>query len=567
MAHLIEIIFAVIGGLGVFLVGMKYMSDGMQAVAGDRMRKLIGIATNNRLLGVAAGTAVTGVIQSSSVTTVMVVGMVNAGLMTLRQAIGVIFGANIGTTVTAWIMAYSLEKYGLPILGFAALFYLFSKSDRVRSIAVFVLGLGMVFFGLELMKQGLAPIRGMPEFVAWFSRFQADSYSGVIRCILVGAAVTAVVQSSSATVGITMALAATGIINYPTAAGLVLGENIGTTITAFLASLGTVTNAKRAAYAHVIFNTLGVLWITPLFFVYTRGVIWFITTFMGAELPDVAVQNGDMLIYPHVEKAIAATHSGFNILNMLFFLPWVGLYAKFLLWLVPEKAKPEAPRLTYLDIRMFDTPIVALEQSAHEITRMGQTCRDSMLVLRHAVENATLDRDRFERVFQAENDLDVIQKEVVEFLGEVITGNLSHDMISENRRQVRMADEFESISDYIANLMKLRLKMRDNSLHLSDEAKQEILQLHNEVAEFLDFINAGVSETPVNPADFLSRAETQSRGVTDMVREFRTCHLARVEAGKASPLKSLIYTDMLTSYRRIKEHILNIAEVIAGEKL
>ena len=278
MPQTITIIFHVFGGLGIFLLGMKNMSDGMQAVAGERMRKLIGLATDNRLMGVGAGAAVTGLIQSSSVATVMVVGMVNAELMTLRQAIGIIVGANVGTTITAWIMAYSLEQYGLPIIGFSALILPVFKSDRIRFIAVFVLGLGMVFFGLELMKQGLSPIKNMPEFVAWFSRFQADSYWGVVKCIMVGAAVTAIIQSSSATVGITMALAGTGIINFPTAAGLILGENIGTTITPVLASLGTITNAKRAAYAHVIFNILGVLWIFPLFFIYTKGVVWFTTT-------------------------------------------------------------------------------------------------------------------------------------------------------------------------------------------------------------------------------------------------------------------------------------------------
>ena len=566
MSQTIAIIFQVFGGLGIFLLGMKNMSDGMQAVAGEKMRKLIGLATNNRFLGVGAGTVVTGVIQSSSVTTVMVVGMVNAGLMTLKQAIGVIFGANIGTTVTAWIMAYSLEKYGLPIIGFSALFYLFSKSDRVRFIAIFVLGLGMVFFGLELMKQGLSPIRKMPEFVAWFSRFQADSYWGVIKCIMVGAAVTAVVQSSSATVGITMALAATGIVSFPTAAGLVLGENIGTTITAFLASLGTITNAKRAAYAHVIFNTLGALWIIPLFFIYTKGIVWFITTFMGCQMPDVAVYTDTMATYPHVVKAIAATHSGFNILNMLFFLPWVGIYARFLTWLVPEKATPETPKLTYLDIRMFDTPMIALEQSAKEVSRMGTICRDSMAILRDAQQDASIDRNRIEKIFQAENDLDVMQKEIVEFLGTVITGNLSHNMTDENRRQIRTADEFESISDYTANLIKLRLKMRENNLHLSDAAKQEILEIHDRVTEFLDLVNMDMAENIENPPEFLSEAHTKSNGITRLVKESRTKHLARVECGKASPLKSLIYTDMLTSYRRIKDHILNIAEVIAGEK-
>jgi phosphate:Na+ symporter len=566
MSQAIAIICQVFGGLGVFLLGMKNMSDGMQAVAGERLRKLIGFTTNNPLFGIGAGAAVTGLIQSSSVTTVMVVGMVNAGLMNLKQSIGVTIGANIGTTITAWIMAYSLEKYGLPIVGFSALFYLFSKSDRVRFFSVFILGLGMVFFGLELMKQGLYPIRNMPEFVAWFSRFQADSYWGVVKCIMVGAAVTAIIQSSSATVGITMALAATGIIGFPTAAGLVLGENIGTTITPVLASLGTITNAKRAAYAHVIFNILGVLWILPLFFIFTKGVVWFAVNFLGCQMPDVAVYTETTTTYPYAEKAIAVAHTGFKILNMLVFLPWVGVLTRFLIWLVPEKRIPEIPKLTYLDVRLFDTPVIALEQSAKEIVRMGKMCQNSMAVLRDAQQNASIDRNRIEIIFQAENDLDMMQKEIVEFLGAVITGNLSHEMIHENRRQIRMADEFESISDYIANLIKLRLKMRDNALHFTGEAKREISEIHDRISEFLDLITPDETETLDNPPEFLSEAHTRSNTITSLVKESRTKHLARVEAGKASPLKSLIYTDMLTSYRRIKDHILNIAEVIAGEK-
>jgi phosphate:Na+ symporter len=566
MPQVIAIICHVFGGLGIFLLGMKNMSDGMQAVAGERMRKLIGLTTNNPLLGIGSGMAVTGIIQSSSVTTVMIVGMVNAGLMTLKQSIGVILGANIGTTITAWIMAYSLEQYGLPIVGFSALFYLFSKSDRIRFFAVFVLGLGMVFFGLDLMKQGLTPIRSMPEFIAWFSRFQADSYLGIVKCILVGAAVTAIVQSSSATVGITMALAGTGIIDFPTAAGLILGENIGTTITPVLASLGTTINAKRAAYAHVFFNAMGVLWITPLFFILIKGIIWFTTSFLGCENPDVAVYTETASTYPYAEKAIATAHTGFKMMNVLVFLPWIGIYTKLLRWLFPEKVVPETPKLTYLDVRLYDTPLIALQQSDKEIIKMGKMCQESMAVLREAQQSDMVDRNRIEKIFQTENDLDVMQKEIVEFLGSVITGNLSHNMIHENRRQIRMADEFESISDYIAGVIKLRLKMGNNNLHLSDEARREMPELHNKVSEFLDFVISGITEDNINPPEFLSQAHTRNNAITSLIKETRTKHLARVECGKASPLKSLIYTDMLTSYRRIKDHILNIAEVAAGEK-
>ena len=227
-----KMVFIIVGGLGVFLLGMKNMSEGMQAVAGDKMRKLINAVTNNRFVACGVGLVVTMLIQSSSVTTVMVVGMVNAGIMTLTQAIGVILGADIGTTITAWILVLEVGKYGLPLLGVSSFFFLFSKREKVRYTAMMMLGLGMVFFGLQLMKEGFYPLREMPEFIAWFSKFTPNSFWGVWRCCLIGAAVTAIVQSSSATVGITLGLVATGIIDFKTGAALVLGENIGTTITA-----------------------------------------------------------------------------------------------------------------------------------------------------------------------------------------------------------------------------------------------------------------------------------------------------------------------------------------------
>ncbi|MDO5577104.1 MAG: Na/Pi symporter, partial [Fibrobacter sp.] len=257
---MISMIFSIVGGLGVFLLGMRNMSDGLQAVAGDHLRKLIGIVTNNRLLATGVGTLVTCVIQSSSVTTVMTVGFVNSGLMTLQQAIGVIMGANIGTTITGWILVLSVDQYGLPLLGITAFIFLFSRNEKVRYFGMTLMGIGMIFFGLQLMKDGFKPIRDIPQFVEWFHVFSANTYFGVLKCALVGCVLTLVVQSSSATLGVTMGLASTGVINFETAAALVLGENIGTTITAFLASLGTTTNAKRAAYAHIVFNVLGVLW-------------------------------------------------------------------------------------------------------------------------------------------------------------------------------------------------------------------------------------------------------------------------------------------------------------------
>jgi len=244
-ASLMEFLFGLIGGLGIFLPGMKNMSEGMQAVAGSSLRKMIAAVTNNRFLATGVGTAVTCVVQSSSITTVMVVGFVNSGVMQLSQGIGVIMGANVGATITGWILVHKIGKYGLPLLGLAAFVYLVSTGDRWRYWAMFVMGVGMVFFGLELMKTACAVIKTMPDFESWFQQFRADSYLGVLQCAMVGCVLTMALQSSSATLGITISLAFQGVISYETAAALVLGENIGTTVTAYLALLGATTNGRR----------------------------------------------------------------------------------------------------------------------------------------------------------------------------------------------------------------------------------------------------------------------------------------------------------------------------------
>jgi phosphate:Na+ symporter len=625
----IEIIFQVCGGLGIFLLGMKNMSEGMQAVAGERLRKLIGAVTNNRLMASGVGTLVTCIIQSSSVTTVMVVGMVNASIMTLTQAIGVILGANIGTTITGWILVFKIGKYGLPLLGISAFFYLFSKKDGIRFFSLFLMGLGMVFFGLELMSQGFSPIKDLPGFVEWFHRFRPDTYLGVWKCVLVGAALTAVVQSSSATLGITIALALTGMIDYRTAGALILGENIGTTITAVLASLGAFTNARRAAYAHVLFNVIGVCWITLLFVPYTNLIAAIITKTQICDVPAIIVeaetesqvrayaekckilsesiyivnaegqsvntkgeildmaqphvmgtefiqlveknQLADLTMYdaagsshPFTTPAIAFTHTGFNIVNTLLFLPFVGLMARFLTWLVPDKIA-EKPRLTYLNVRMLDTPAIALEQSYKELLKMGRDADDMLRSFKRMLSNDDPDRQTAELLFRKEDELDVVQKEIVEFIGDMMEGNITHEVMQEASGHLRMADELESISDYVQSLLKLRLKMRDTGLKFSEGGLNDMLLLHVKVAEYVHLLNEGLIREDSTPGYF-SEMRTKGLAVTNLMKECRERHLGRVSDGTTSALMSLIYTDMLTAYRRIKDHAFNIAEVLVGEK-
>jgi phosphate:Na+ symporter len=539
---------------------MKHMSEGMQAVAGDRLRKIISKITDRRVMGLLVGLVVTCIVQSSSVTTVMVVGLVNSAIMTLTQAIGVIFGANIGTTVTGWILTLKIGKYGLPMLAVAAFFFLFSKNERLRYTAMTVMGIGMIFYGLEMMSNGFKPLRTLPAFVEWFHAFQATSYLGVLKCALVGCVLTMIVQSSSATLGITMGMASQGLINFETAGALVLGENIGTTVTAYLASLGTSTNAKRAAYAHIVFNLIGVTWITaialPLYFPIIGKLIGHDPNMM------VLLEDGEES-FPHIMAAIAMVHTGFNVTNSLIFLPFVGLLAKLVTKMVPDKGVEEISHLTYLDVRMLDTPALGILQSKKQIEFMGKSIEGMLEQLASVLESETIDDAIEAKIFKREEILDNVQKEIVIFLGELISGQVPHNVMETGRRQMRMADEYESVSDYATSVLKGIRKLRDNGLVLAPEGIQEFIDLNQRVLEYVKNVNITVHDEDVRAATELV---SSSGEITRTMKKYRQLHLTRLAENKVSALSSLVYTDILNHYRRIKDHTLNIAEVVAGEK-
>ena len=541
----IQIIFGVFGGLGIFLIGMKYMSDGMQAVAGERLRMMIGKVTDNRIIACGTGAGITALIQSSSVTTVMVVGMVNAGLMSLKQSIGVILGADIGTTITAWIISLNIADYGLPILGFSAFFYLFAKRDSFRYTAMMIVGLGMIFFGLEIMKQSLMPIRNSAEVLELFSRFKPDSYWGVIRCVFIGAMVTAVVQSSSATVAITITLARTGAIGYDTAVALVLGQNIGTTITAFLASLGTSRNAKRAAMAHILIKIIGVAIMVPLYFRYVVFLKWLIPESVA------------------IATRIAVSHTVFNVIIVILFIPCIALLTKFVCFIIPDKKKDEQTHLTYFDVGMCETPTLAIQQSFQAINKMADVVKDMMEIVRESLENPSENKKRDSKLFYKERQLDLMQKEIVEFISKMLTGIVSQDVSHEARKQLRMADEYESIGDYIEKILKLQCRLRNDGLAITKIGLKDLFGLHDTVLEYLDKIQTAVQN---KNSGILMSSLSYGNSITHDVKDVRSKHLSRLEKKEASPLQSLNYMDMLGSYRRIKDHALNIAEVLAGEK-
>ncbi len=546
------LVFKAVGGLGIFLLGMKFMSDGMQAVAGNRLRSLISAVTNHRIAACAIGTIVTSVVQSSSVTSVMVVGFVNGGFMTLMQALGVIIGANVGTTITGWILALKIGKYGLPILGIAALIYLFVKNERARYTAMAICGVGMIFFGLETMSSGFKHPQVNELLLQLFATMSGVTMLGVLKCALVGCLATMVVQSSSATLGITIALAQSGIIEFPTAAALILGLNVGTTITAYLASLGASVNAKRAAYGHIIFNVVGTLWLVPVFFWYTSLVETLLNSF------------GHLFsLTPSIVTKIALTHSGFNIINTLVFLPALGPFARLVTRLVPDKDHRETPHLTFLDVRLLDSPAMGIAQSQDEILRMGEHVAKMSTMLRTALESDEIDENVTRRILHREEILDIMQDEVTEFLTHILSGNITTDLVEAAKEQLRMADEYESVSDYYAWILKLNLKRIKKGMKFGEGARDDLLKLHDLVDEYLAMVSEGVSS---RRPEVLSKANIQGEAIAVFAKECRKRYLALLGQESATPRAALIFTDMLNNYRRTKDHVLNIAETLAGEK-
>lgn len=551
-------IFELLGGLGIFLLGMKNMSDGMQAVAGTSLRRLIGSITQNRFLATSVGVLVTCIVQSSSITTVMVVGFVNSGVMALSQGVGVIMGANIGTTITGWILVLEVGKYGLPLLGGAAFTYLFARSDRWRYWSMFLMGIGMVFFGLEIMKNACAIIKDIPDFVAWFARFNADTYVGVLKCAMVGCIMTTLVQSSSATLGITISLASQGVINYPTAAALILGENIGTTITALLASLGATTNARRAAYFHVIFNVVGVFWVTLIFSWY----IDLIQTLVGVDVSKAKIVGG-VTTYPNTVPAIAATHSLFNIANTLLFLPFVGPIVKLLERFVPNRPFKEKARLTDLDVRILETPLLALEQSRKEILKMGEGCLKMLDWCLDLMNQDEPDQALGDRLKQRERVLDSVQDEVTEFVTSLLAANVSHATAEEGGQQLRVADEYESISDYIVNLDKFDRKLRRDGLRFSEEQRVDLGRLNRQVTEYVSVIHQALIKGDRN---IEIASEPSWKRIRAEVKSLRKKHLDELSNGSMPPAMSVAFMAALNAYVRVRDHAHNIAETITVER-
>lgn len=565
LTQAVGIVLPMIGGLGIFMLGIKYLSEGIQTVAGTTLRRLISKVTDNRLLATGTGTTVTLLVQSSTIATVIMVGLVNAGLMKLHQAVGFIMGANIGTTITGWVLVLQIGKHGLPVLGVAALVYRFTKRDRVRFIAMAVMGLGMVFFGLELMKEGAGPLREMDEVQKLVRLLAADSYGGVVACVVLGCLLTLVIQSSSAALGILIAAAATGLVPFPVAAAFILGENVGTTITVVIASLGANTNAKRAAFAHVLFNVIGVSWMLLAFPWAVRGIAGVVKTIYGVDPMTMTMADFESptRYAAVITAAIATMHTSFNVANTLLFLPFVRRFTDLLEWLVPQPPDKEVAQLRHLDAGNVDAPVMGIEQSRGEVVQMGRSAVKMMDWIGELCFNGKSDPELVEKALHREKVLDNIEREIVAFLTDVLDGNVPHFVAEEGREQLRLAHEFESIGDYLASILKDFLRMRDHNLELSPEQRAELRELHEALCASLGkTVEAYVQRHP--RADKEVRAE--SNVISKRVKALRELHLQRITETQINPGVSMAYASLLTNYHRVRAHILNAHQAMVGTK-
>ncbi len=571
-----HILFSLAGGIGIFLLGMKFLSEGLQMIAGDKLKTLIGMATNNRIFGVGMGLLVTGIIQSSSVTTVLVVSFVDGGLMTLAQAVGVIMGANIGTTVTGWILTIKIDQYGLPLAGIAAIIYIFSKKDTIKYIALGALGLGCVFLGLLFMKDAMGPVKDYPQFVAMFHAFQADTYFGVLRCAAVGCILTLIVQSSSVTIGITMVLASQGLINFHTAAALVLGENVGTTITAILASLGANNNARRTAYFHSLFNITGVFYITLLFTPFIKLVEWGLGTFFGLN---------DLENPGNISFGIAAVHSTFNIFNTLVFLLPCRFIARLMesdtatkiltkLKLLRGEVK-QPPEMEALLTIMAHSPnkdssyirFIEIETRIQRVLiYMGRQLKTGMGNLNHCIENSEKNSPEINQIFEMEQNCDKIKTKLMTILTSFV-GNEETAVSSIQQRLAayeRIFDYLESTSDYMAQVAKLRLRVLDNKTDLLDYQKQDLIKLNSQISEAFGILLSVLENTAKYNPQMAENHEKNFAAIKDSIRSIRTAFWEASSKNASEPIVNDSYSNMLSSYRKIRDHLRGAGNAIFG---
>lgn len=531
-----------IGGLCLFLFGMNLMGQALERRAGSGLRSLLEKMTKNRLMGLLAGLGVTAVIQSSSATTVMVVGFVNSGLMTLRQSIGVIMGANIGTTVTAWILSLSgIEGSSLlvqmfkpstftPILALVGIIlYMFCKADKKKDTGMILLGFATLMFGMEAMSSAVSSLRNVPQFREIFLMF-----SNPILGVLVGAVLTGIIQSSSASVGILQALASTGQVTYGAAIPIIMGQNIGTCVTALLSSIGTNKNARRAALVHLNFNVIGA----------TVGIVLFYVV--------RAVAAPALLGQAASEWGIAVAHSIFNILCTAVLLPMGGLLEKLVLRLVPEGKQPQ--REAELDERLLATPALALERCRTLIADMASYSMESLRESLNAITD--YNQKSAEHIREDEAKTDHYEDIIGSYLVKLSARKIGESDSALAAEYLRIIGDFERIADHSVNILESAEEMQQKGIAFSAAALQEYATMAGAVREVTALAYDSFVSGDVQAA---RQVEPLEEVIDDLKEEMRTRHIRRMQQGSCGIEAGFIWSDLLTNLERVSDHCSNIA--------
>ena len=531
-----------IGGLCLFLFGMNLMGQALERRAGSGLRSLLEKMTQNRLMGLLAGLGVTAVIQSSSATTVMVVGFVNSGLMTLRQSIGVIMGANIGTTVTAWILSLSgIEGSSLlvqmfkpstftPILALVGIIlYMFCKADKKKDTGMILLGFATLMFGMEAMSSAVSSLRNVPQFREIFLMF-----SNPILGVLVGAVLTGIIQSSSASVGILQALACTGHVTYGAAIPIIMGQNIGTCVTALLSSIGTNKNARRAALVHLNFNVIGA----------TVGIVLFYVV--------RAVAAPALLGQAASEWGIAVAHSIFNILCTAVLLPMGGLLEKLVLRLVPEGKQPQ--REAELDERLLATPALALERCRTLIADMASYSMESLRESLNAI--TAYNQKSAEHIREDEAKTDHYEDIIGSYLVKLSARKIGESDSALAAEYLRIIGDFERIADHSVNILESAEEMQQKGIAFSAAALQEYATMAGAVREVTALAYDSFVSGDVQAA---RQVEPLEQVIDDLKEEMRTRHIRRMQQGSCGIEAGFIWSDLLTNLERVSDHCSNIA--------
>ena len=549
-----------IGSLGLFLYGMKIMSEGLQKVAGDRLRSILTAMTTNRVTGVLTGVLITALIQSSSATTVMVVSFVNAGLLTLAESISVIMGANIGTTVTAWIISIfgfkvDMAAFALPLLAIALPLIFSGKSNR-KSIGEFIFGFSFLFMGLSYLKANAPDLNANPEMLAFVQNYTDMGFFSILLFLFIGTILTMIVQASAATMAITLIMCANGWISLELGAALVLGENIGTTITANLAALTANTQAKRAALAHFVFNVFGVIWVLIIFHPFMELVNWVVDTFFQSNNPEVAISY-----------KLSAFHSIFNICNVCILIWGVKLIERTVCALIHPKEEDEEPRLRFITGGMLSTAELSILQARKEIHLFAErTHRMFGMVqdLMHTEKDDDFNK-LFSRVEKYENISDNMELEIANYLNQVSEGRLSSESKLQIRAMLREVTEIESIGDSCYNLARTINRKRQTNQDFTEKQYEHIHFMMKLTDDALAQMIV-VVEKPEHQSIDINKSFNIENEINNYRNQLKNQNILDVNNKEYDYQMGVYYMDIIAECEKLGDYVVNVVEASSDVK-